>query len=89
MALGFNECFCGAKLIIATMICALLLITEGMSLLDLWKYANSTLISATNNVLFNVRQSGTFTPYLTGKFNQHEASEMSFLFRPQWRNNSV
>lgn len=46
----------------------LLLITEGISLLDLWKYANSMLICTSNYVPFNVRQSGTFTRYLTGKF---------------------
>lgn len=56
---------------------ALLLITEDISLLDLWKYANSMLICTSNYVPFNVRQSGTFAPYLTGKFIQCGASKMS------------
>lgn len=49
---------------------ALLLITEGIFLLDLWKYANSMSICTSNYVPFNVQLSGTFTQYLTGKFIQ-------------------
>lgn len=52
-----------------------MLITEDTSILDLCKYANSTSMSATNYVPFDMRQSGTFTPCLTGKFIQPEASE--------------
>lgn len=54
---------------------ALLLITEGISLLDSWKYANSMLICTSNYVPFNMRLSGTFTPYLAGKFIQCGASK--------------
>lgn len=88
-ALGLNKCFCGEKMVIAKMNWTLLLITEVISLLDLRKYANSMLISTSNYVPFHLRQSGTFTPYLTGKFIQYGAAKMSLLFRPQWRNNSV
>lgn len=45
----------------------LLLITEEISYLDWWKYANSTLIATSHYVPFNVRQSGTFAPSETGK----------------------
>ena len=77
MALGLSKCLCGEKTVIAKMNWALLLITEGISHLDLWKYANSMLICTSNYVPFNVRQSGTFTSYLTGKFIQCGASKMS------------
>ncbi len=67
---------------------ALLLITEAISLLDLWKYANSMLICTSNDVPFNVWQSGTFTPYETGKLIQCGASKWVEP-RGLWRNNSV
>lgn len=50
---------------------------RGISLLDSCKYANSTSKFPSNYVPFNMRQSGTFTPCLTGKFIQCGASKMS------------
>lgn len=61
-------------MVVAKMNWALLPITEGISPLDLWKYANAILICTSNYVPFNVRQSGTFTLYLNGKFIQCGAS---------------
>ena len=36
-----SERLCGEKTVVAKLDCALLLITEGTSFLDLWKYDNS------------------------------------------------
>lgn len=58
----------------------LLLITEEISYLDWWKYANSTLIATSHYVPFNVRQSGTFAPSETGKVIPQE-KKRSLLFR--------
>lgn len=52
---------------VATINWALLLITGSLSLLDLCKYANATLIHTSNYVPFNMWQSGTPSLWLTGK----------------------
>lgn len=52
---------------VATINWALLLITGSLSLLDLCKYANATLIHTSNYVPFNMWQSGTLSLWLTGK----------------------
>lgn len=57
------------KNVIAKTNSALLLITEGIFLLDMWKCGNSRLIRAPHYVPFNVHQTGIFTSYLTGKSN--------------------
>lgn len=60
MVRGLSQCPCG-KMAVAKINWALWLITEGISFLDLWKYANSMLICTSNYVLFDMWQSGTFT----------------------------
>lgn len=52
---------------VATINWALLLITGSLSLLDLCKYANATLIHTSNYVPFNMWQNETLSLWLTGK----------------------
>lgn len=68
MAQGLSWGLYGEKLVIVIMNSIPWLITEEIFLLDLGKNANSMFRGSSNYVPFHLRQSGTFTPFLTGKF---------------------